>query len=206
MPTYQHSILGGGTGSPLDLGPAVMTINPVVPTYWGIVQTEDPLDVDCIESLTLTWTTEKVDLTCPTQGTTPADRVITGQSLMATTAIKDTRLEVYARIIQGFEITLDNDLNPTNGFFVRRIGQKDSEIWAPVQYTRVINGVKSTDPLDTITFLYAAPTVETMEVVRNVSDQVQWEASYMAYPAATYEGAPLLGIIGSLDDIDAVLL
>ena len=196
---YTKSFFGGNFADALDAGPSIQIIDPTLPTPWGIQQTLDPLEIDCIESVAPEFITEKGDLVCGSQGTTPADRFITGQSFQVLVTYQDTSLELMERVLQGFDLVLNGDA-VVGAMISRAIGQKDSDIAAPVQFQRIIDSVASTDPLNHLTIPLAAPLIETFTITRNNADQITWECSFMAYPSIVVGGRQVLAVIGDLNN------
>lgn len=200
--SYIKSILGGNPDRPTDMGPAAIVINPDLPTSWGIVRVGRTTTIECLESLTIRWTTNKADTMCSKNGDEPIDRFITGQSLTIELTSQDTSLETAEAIAQGFDLVLDDNGDPVNGVFTSRVGASDQAEAVPIIVKRIIDGVISPDPMNWLTIPRGAPSSETIEWVRDVSTQLTVPATFRAYPSSVeYDGRPVLGLIGSLDDL-----
>ncbi|HUS89445.1 MAG TPA: hypothetical protein VMW91_08790 [Desulfosporosinus sp.] len=113
------------------------------------------------QGLTINMAVEKADLTYDQYGTSPANRVATGQSLTVAASLVQLTTQRMENALQGF-VSYENTGGSLIGFSWESIlGEADSDIEAPLKVVLVNAGIESTDPDNIIYIPNAAPMVES---------------------------------------------
>lgn len=173
------SILGRNQ---LDLGPANVYIKSLVvdsvATDWA--DDTDWIDLGYTESLTMRMLTTKADLMASQVGTRPADKVITGQQVQIETSLGKAYLERLENIQQGLQLVKETDGTVTQWKFVKKLGQRDSDVFFWVKVVKFNAGAESTDPLDTA-YAKASPASDTVELTFDAATQRFYAVMFEAY-------------------------
>lgn len=166
-----NSFLGG----PTDLGPCN--------GYWDTASGGQNLGLGGFDQLVFRFGNEKTDLVTAQGGTDAVDRVVTASMCEIECGLAEATLERLSAVIQGFEV---NEVGGSIiGFsFGPPIGQRDSSIWKEMTLVRVIDGVESTDPLETIRIFKCAP-VSSAELTYDSTTQRYVGTMFKAYRSET---------------------
>jgi hypothetical protein len=145
-------------GSNLTLGPADLIWD--APVFTG--DTGLDLYLGGTQGLSIQKAIQKADLTKDQYGTSPANKVATGQDLMVTATLVELQLDRLEAVFPGFQ-HYTNTAGATIGFgWESVLGQKDSDIERVLKINLLNpNGTRSTDPDKIIYIANAAPNVDT---------------------------------------------
>jgi hypothetical protein len=152
--------------SNMTLGPANLYHNPSI----GTIYTGENLLLGGTQGLAINKAIEKGDLTKDQYGTSPANRVVTGQSLSVSASLVELTLERLNASMQGFEHYIATG-GATLGFSWEDVlGQSDDKIERPLKFVLIEGDGETTDPDKIIYVPNAAPMVDT-EITFDASTQ-----------------------------------
>jgi hypothetical protein len=152
--------------SNMTLGPANIYYNPSI----GSLYVGTDLALGGTQGLSIAKAIEKGDLTKDQYGTSPANRVVTGQSQTVTASLVELTLERLNAIMQGFEHYTATG-GATLGFSWEDVlGQADDKIEKPLKFALIEGDGETTDPDKIIYIPNAAPMVDT-EISYDASTQ-----------------------------------
>lgn len=181
MPATQTDSIFGGK---MQLGPVNVYANAVLPSSEFTQPAIPELFLGANASVDISMNITKTPLMSAQGGTKPLDQVVTGVEATAVVSLLETTLEVMNTMLQGFELlplTVSAQVHNVGFVFTRNIGQQDSDIATTWRFTRVVAGIESDNPLDSIFFLVAAPT-GAVKYTYDASKQRNAQFTLYAYP------------------------
>ena len=168
----------------LDLGPANIYYNASI--FTGDGGTDELFGGT--QGLTINMAVEKADLTFDQYGTSPANRVATGQSLTVAASLVQLTTQRLENALQGFK-SYESTGGSLLGFsWESVIGEADADIEKPLRLVLLSptgTGEESTDPDDIIFIPNAAPMVEA-EIAYDASSQRVIAITWNCYRRSKY--------------------
>jgi len=181
------SIFGKNSGS---IGPANIYIKPVADGDWDLDtgwQFLGPTDAIKVRDMV-----SKAEIKFIQEGDKAADRVIVGQQTQIETSLGKPYLERQEDIKRGLSLIRNSALAITQAMITKRVGEKDSANLFWVKVIEFVNGIESTNKLDTI-YMKAASSMDTTELV--------FDAASQRYHGVIFEGYinddPIVGVFDS---------
>lgn len=159
------SIFGKNKGS---IGPANLYIKLVSDGAWD--DNTGWVSLGKTESSTLRDIVSKAEIRFSQDGDRPADRVIIAQQVQIETALGKPYLERLENIKRGLYLKKNTAGAITQAMLTDRLGERDSDNLVWVKMVEIVDGIESTDPLDTI-YIKSAANMDTTELQFDVSTQ-----------------------------------
>lgn len=156
------------------------------------------IDLGGVDAVTVKSSTKKVGLQEAQYGESDADAVVTGGDCSVEFSITRSSLDRMAKIMQGFETRKSSGVYAGYGIGVS-LGENDSDIVEQLTLVRIVGGVESTDPLDTLHFPLSAPKTEA-EWKYDAKTQRLTKSMFTAYrsPNHVLNGKQLFCYAGAL--------
>lgn len=177
----------------LKVSPAVYI--PAASTYKKV----DVIDMGGTDSTTLAFGLEKTDLMESQKGTTAADKAVSGYNCSVTMGLTRATPERLQAVNQGIRLIRDTTTAAVESIaFGFPAGETDLEITRELRLIRIRKGAPSTDPLDVVRILKAAPT-SSAEQPKDASTQEILSVVFTGYidEETVLDGMPLIFILGA---------
>lgn len=151
-----------------------------------------------VDSVSIKASTKKVGLQEAQYGESDADAVVTGGDCSVEFSITRSSLDRLQRIMQGFVTHKTAGTYDGYGIGVA-LGENDSDIVQQLTLVRIVGGVESTNPLDTLHFPKSAPKTEA-EWKYDAKTQRLTKSMFTAYRSADHvlDGKELFCYAGNL--------
>lgn len=140
------------------------------------------VDLGKSDHVTMTPSTDYLDLTSMQTGSKPANAQITGQETMVEMGLAEMVAETFERTFPGASIVMDG-LTIVGVAIVQAMGSRltDNLYW--VRLTKYVNGAPSAELLDRV-YCLVAPRVESGEWTHDLTQQFI-TLMYKAFPASS---------------------
>ena len=134
----------------LDFGPCNL--------YYDTAMGGENLFMGCFDSLVFRNVVDKLDLMCAQEGSSPADRAVTGQTVQVEVGLAQATADRSAAAVQNLQVEKDSLGVVTQIYGSSVIGQRDSTIAKQYTIYNIIDGAETTDPLEIVNIWKMAPT------------------------------------------------
>ena len=161
--------------------------------------------VDCMnlgtyDKLSFKLGQKKVDLKDAQGGDNASDKVQTGYTCDIEFGMARTSMSRLEFTMAGFKVVRDAVTGLIKGAgFGFAIGTKDSDNLGQLKLVKLVGGVESTDPMDTVTILKASPNVDA-EWTYDTSTQRYTKNMFTGYVdhETLIDGVPMIAIMGDI--------